>query len=244
MRTLLISLFLLPGPAGAEAPTVADAPTPPAHQLEMSAGFLRGAWKADDVIRSLHGLDVAGAWRYGHWRAGLSARMLTSIRDDAGDCEGTCFPERAADERHDPMGALTGGWWGEYGGGQGGVAFLGKDTDDSSARLKIRPAFVFRGGPAILHVSGTLWEPSSWIPAPGRTRLGVGTELGRVHAWLGASTDETQQVGAALGVRAALSDRLSLTAGTAISPKPSEFLLIRAGLTFVLGGDPPWPVSD
>ncbi|MCB9545152.1 MAG: hypothetical protein H6706_04580 [Myxococcales bacterium] len=213
-----------------------------AHELELAAGFLRGEWKADGVVRGLTGLDVAGAWLSGPWRVGLSARMLTSVRDDAGDCDGPCFPARAADARHDPMGALSGGWFGAWGGGQAGVAFLGKDTDETSARLKIRPSLMIQAGPDVLHVAGTLWEPSSWIPAPGRTRLGVGTRLDRFEAWLGVATDETQVLGGAVGIRAALSEQLALNAGVALSPDPAEFLLIRAGLTFVLGGDEPrWP---
>lgn len=229
-KLLMVLVFFAAGPAVA-------------HELELSAGFLRGEWKADDVVRSLAAVDAGAAWRHGPWRAGLALRMLTSVRSDAGDCGDVCFPARAAEERHDPMGAVTGGWFGTWGGGQVGVALLGKDTDETSARLKIRPALLFQGGPKILHVSGTLWEPSAWIPAPGRTRLGVGTDLGRFQAWLGAATDETQKIGVAVGVRAALSERLALTAGTAISPDPSEFLLIRAGLVFVVGGDPPWPVE-
>ena len=227
-----------------DTPAVEAAPAAPGHQLEVSAGFTRGSWQADDVVRTLTSLDVTGAWRMGPWRASLSGRMLTSIREDAGDCDGTCFPERAPDERHDPLGSVTGGWWGKWGGGQAGVAFVGKDTDESSARLKIRPALIFRAGPSIVHLAGSLIETSPLIPAPGRTRLGVGTDLGRFQAWVGASTDETQRIGGALGVRAALSERLAFTAGTAIAPDPSEYFLIRAGLTFVLGGDPPWPTQD
>ncbi|MEZ4464515.1 MAG: hypothetical protein R3F60_15230 [bacterium] len=218
------------------------APAAHAGELELSAGFLRGEWKADGVVRGLTGLDVAGAWLHGPWRVGLSARMLTSVRDDAGDCDGPCYPARAADARHDPMGALSGGWFGKWGGGQAGVALLGKDTDETSARLKIRPSLLFQAGPDVLHVAGTLWEPSSWVPAPGRTRLGVGTKLDRVAGWIGVATDETQVLGGAVGVRAALSENLALNAGVALAPDAAEFLLIRAGLTFVLGNDEPrWP---
>jgi hypothetical protein len=244
MRISSIFLMFLALPALAQVPPEpAPAQETSPHQLEISAGFMRGEWKADDVIRTLSAFDAEAAWRMNHWRVSLSARMLTSIREDAGDCEDTCFPERSPDERHDPMGSVTGGWWGEWGGGQAGIALVGKDTDETSARLKIRPSLLFRAGPRSLHLAGSLIETSPYIPAPGRTRLGLGTDLGRFQAWLGAATDETQRIGIALGVRAALSERLALNAGTAISPTPSEFLLIRAGLTFMLGGDPPWPLD-
>lgn len=203
----------------------------------LDAGFETGQRRQGAQTRRINGAygSVDALWR-GRWRASLGylGRRETPTEVVPGTAQMPGTKTEGPAVGYHQAGLLLGfeHRWVHLAGGLG----LRGLTELDQLAWHLRPAARLRLGPrAWVFVDGSIFDPSPWSPGPGEWRVGLGSQPGGSHLWLG-------WVGAAAGSGLGLAARVPIEGGLHLSisagmdpSTPGDYLVLRGGVGWTMG---------